>query len=417
MSINYSSEDYYGDLKNRGLYKRTYDSDSGLITYTGYLLKLKQNIASEVLDLLSGPDTVRISSSMITPHSVLKTSGHIDNFTEEYRVCTGCRSRWNSKEERCPSCDSVLKREDSPSNEMFELSGRDLFLRPQTCVPLFTNYSYFAYHNKRNEALGLLQRGYSFRNELSSNKKLLRLKEFEQIELELCIRPGRREDKRPVLSEEPFELSILDGGRMGGVILSDLSKKTEFSSDLIPPYFEYYMSRICGWLTKQGLRWYLIHIPKKELPHYGTCAFDLMVDTGEAVHQISTVCDRGRYDLLAHSAISPEEQTSVLEFSLGLDRIVYSIMKRILQKKFDLLSRLNPYAVVVVDTRNTLAPVKRALLITIPFVEVIQSRNQIKRINRDLIGTEIEISDEGHITYDMTRVHTTQMSLILRILE
>jgi glycyl-tRNA synthetase (class II) len=210
-------------------------------------------------------------------------------------------------------------------------------------------------------------------------------------------------------------VSLVKTGLHSTVSVLDLSKETNFSSSILPVYFSEVMGRLCRWLELSNLKFHILKIPEGELPHYGTCAFDVMVDTGETVHQISTVCDRGDFDLLAHSAVAADSGISVLEFSLGLDRILYCIMKKILEGDYNLNNRVNPYSIVVYDLFGVVNKTVKTFISSLPYTTVCHSRSEIKKANRDLIGTIVTVNADGTLLVDVKK-RTPELLLLLRLI-
>ena len=64
-----------------------------------------------------------------------------------------------------------------------------MYLRPETAQGIFINNEY-PDHQQAKTSFGVAQIGKSFRNEVS-RKFYFRTREFEQMEMEYFVRPGR----------------------------------------------------------------------------------------------------------------------------------------------------------------------------------------------------------------------------------
>jgi glycyl-tRNA synthetase len=66
-----------------------------------------------------------------------------------------------------------------------------VYLRPETCQPIFTNFSNVLRTCRPKLPFSLCQIGKSFRNEITPGNFIFRTREFEQMEIEYFTYPER----------------------------------------------------------------------------------------------------------------------------------------------------------------------------------------------------------------------------------
>ena len=97
---------------------------------------------------------------------------------------------------KCPECGGELGPVDE-FNLMFKTyigpgSARIGYMRPETAQGIFVNYTNLYRYNIERLPLGVLQTGRSYRNEIAPRQGMIRMREFNQMEVELFVDP---EDK------------------------------------------------------------------------------------------------------------------------------------------------------------------------------------------------------------------------------
>jgi glycyl-tRNA synthetase len=94
--------------------------------------------------------------------------------------------------ERCPSCSKEINNESQKLNlllatDLQVIEKREenkVYLRPETCQGIFTNFPTIQRSTHRKLPFGIGQIGKSFRNEITLHHGIFRTREFEQMELE-----------------------------------------------------------------------------------------------------------------------------------------------------------------------------------------------------------------------------------------
>ena len=262
---------------------------------------------------------VEISTPTITLFEVLKSSGHVDEFTDLTVDCKKCKLSYkvediieneNNIEKaieknkiKCPNCGENLK-DAYPVNLMFSTkigigSSRNAFLRPETAQGIFTDFHLLYRYCREKLPFGVIQVGRGFRNEVSPRQGIIRLREFSMAEAEIFFDP---EDKTHPNFESVKEkkLFLFDNKKEQKLTLEKaISTKTINNQALA-----YYMYLTQDFLMKAGVD------PKKfrfrkhsdnELAHYASECWDAELFS-ERFGWIECVgiADRSAYDLKSH---------------------------------------------------------------------------------------------------------------------
>src|SRR5205823_4579624 len=96
-----------------------------------------------------------------------------------------------SVKEKCPNCQAKNFTTPRQFNlllttnlEIIENKENLVYLRPETCQGIFTNFSAIQRSAHKKLPFGIGQIGKSFRNEITLRHGIFRTREFEQMELE-----------------------------------------------------------------------------------------------------------------------------------------------------------------------------------------------------------------------------------------
>ena len=77
------------------------------------------------------------------------------------------------------------------------------YLRPETAQGIFLNFANVLNSSRKKPPFGIAQIGKSFRNEITPGNFIFRTREFEQMEMEFFVKPGRGRAVAPVLDRRP----------------------------------------------------------------------------------------------------------------------------------------------------------------------------------------------------------------------
>ena len=218
-------------------------------------------------------DIEGLDSSILTHPNVLKFSGHEDTFTDPLIDCKSCKSRWTADEiidNKCPKCGSKSLTEPRPFNLMFKTSLgpiEDLenyaYLRPETAQNIFTNFKNILDTTSHELPFGIAQIGKAFRNEITPRNFIFRVREFEQMELEFFVEPGKDEE-----------------------------------------WHKYWVEKRINWWVEQGIKkenLKLLDVEKNDLSHYSKSTFDIMYKFPHGEEELEGIANRTDFDLGSHS--------------------------------------------------------------------------------------------------------------------
>lgn len=293
----------------------------------------------------SRSDVVGVDTAIITHSNVWQSSGHLKNFHDPLVDCRECRGRFRQDHiegDRCPECGGELT---EPRNFglMFktfmgplEDEGSMVYLRPETCQPIFAQFQNIVTSTRRSLPFGIAQTGKAFRNEITVRNFIFRSREFEQMEMEFFCHPDQWEK-----------------------------------------WYEYWVEKRFSWYTdtlgvkKENLR--LRKHTEKELAHYATGCTDIEYrypfSGEEGFGELEGIASRTDYDLKAQMAGSGKDLTIldketgkkitpyVVETSGGVGRTFLMVMLDAYREE-----EIDGSTRVVLGLHRKLAPVKAAVL-------------------------------------------------------
>ena len=173
---------------------------------------LKNNVKDEWWRamLQERDDIVALDSAILQHPRVWEASGHLAGFTDPLVDCrdlqaalprrpprpsSQCPREAVQAPGRGPSCDLTEARD---FNLMFETTvgpvkeaGSTAYLRPETAQGIFINFKNVLQFARKKPPFGIAQIGKSFRNEITPGNFIFRTREFEQMEMEFFVPPGR----------------------------------------------------------------------------------------------------------------------------------------------------------------------------------------------------------------------------------
>ncbi|MEQ1878999.1 MAG: glycine--tRNA ligase, partial [Bdellovibrionia bacterium] len=258
-------------------------------------------------------DIVGLDASILMAPQVWKASGHVDNFSDPLVDCKKCKSRFRQDQlkegsKNCPTCGTKDSLGDARNfNLMFktfmgpvEESASVVYLRPETAQGIYVNFENVQVSMRRKIPFGIAQIGKAFRNEITPGNFIFRTREFEQMEMQMFVKPGADE-------------KVMD----------------EWKQIRMDFYLKY-------GIRKENLQFHT-HGPK-ELAHYAKSAFDIQYKFPIGWQEIEGIHNRTDFDLKNHQGLSGknleyfEEATKekyipyIIETSAGCDRNVLTFL-------------------------------------------------------------------------------------------
>ena len=173
-----------------------------------------------------------------------------------------------------------------------------IYLRPETAQGIFVNYLNVQKTGRMKLPFGIAQIGKAFRNEIVARQFIFRMREFEQMEMQFFVQPGKEME-----------------------------------------WFEHWREQRINWHKALGLgdelyRWHA----HDKLAHYANAAYDIEFDFPFGFKELEGIHSRTDFDLKQHQEFSgkkiqyfdPEKGENyvpyVVETSVGLDRTFLSIL-------------------------------------------------------------------------------------------
>ena len=254
----YQSAEIYGGLQ-------------GVYDYGPLGVELKNNLKDAWWkSMIYENDNIEgIDAAILTNPLVLKYSGHEDTFSDPMVDCKSCNLRF-----RVDQVPDSCKKEDLTEPRQFNLMFKTnvgpiedgssfAYLRPETAQQIFSNFKNVIDSTSSSLPFGIAQIGKAFRNEITPRNFIFRVREFEQMELEYFVSPGKDEEAHNLWVQNRLE-----------------------------------------WWNKQGVPTESIEIydvPKEELAHYSKKTVDIMYKFPHGVEELEGIANRTDFDLGSHS--------------------------------------------------------------------------------------------------------------------
>ncbi|MDR1670872.1 MAG: glycine--tRNA ligase [Spiroplasmataceae bacterium] len=317
--------------------------------------------------ITSSPYNVGCDSLIITHPQVLEASGHRKNFCDWLIECRQCHKRYRldnlisadefslflemtdksgySLKANCSNCN----KNDFHSPRQFNLllstdleitDGKEsiVYLRPETCQGIFTNFATIQQSTHRQLPFGIGQIGKSFRNEITLHHGIFRTREFEQMELEFFCQTEDSEKWWIYWTEKSWN----------------------------------FLNKV---VTNNQLKIKQVDLKSEELPHYAKKTQDLYFNYRFGWGELCSNSHRGNYDLTQHSNHSKKNLSingiipEVIEVSFGVERLMLAILedayqeetkihddgsKKIARSFLKLPALLSPYFIAIVPLSDQL---------------------------------------------------------------
>ncbi len=211
--------------------------------------------------------------------------------------------------------------------------ANEVYLRPETAQGIFVNFLNVQKTGRMKIPFGIAQTGKAFRNEIIARQFIMRMREFEQMEMQFFVKPG-----------------------------SELE------------WFEIWKEKRLKWHMALGFgkENYRFHIHEK-LAHYANAAVDIEFKFPFGFKEVEGIHSRTDFDLKQHQEFSgkklqyfdPETNSSyipyVIETSIGLDRLfLLTIISA--YKEETIASGDKTETRTVLSLPPQLAPIKAAIL-------------------------------------------------------
>lgn len=314
-----------------------YGGVAGFFDYGPLGCTLRNNILNFWRDVFTRESNIfEVETSIILPEIVLKASGHVDKFCDTLI--------FDAVNGECLRADHYLKdKVDEETRERLEVmslneineaiekfnvkspAGNALgnathfnlmfstfigpksqslgYLRPETAQGQFLNFKNIYDLNCGKMPFGTFSIGKVFRNEISPRGGLLRVREFEQAEIEFYVHPDEK-THRKYESVKDLQLTLHFGPEVQKtriMRLDEAIKQKIVKTECVG----YFMGLTHKFLTALGFKDFRFRQHKKdEMAHYACDCWDAEIMTTFGFIECVGIADRSAYDLSMHAKFS-----------------------------------------------------------------------------------------------------------------
>jgi len=330
--------------KRRGFVYQSSEIYGGLASTWDYGplgVELKRNVKDHWWNTMvwERDDMVGLDASILMHPDTWRASGHLESFTDPLVECSDCNRRYREdhiETKVCPECSGALT-EPRLFHLMFktfmgpvEGDASTVYLRPETAQGIFLNFLNVINSTRVKVPFGIAQIGKAFRNEIIARQFVFRMREFEQMEMQFFVEPGK-------------EMNFYDDWK-------DKRMKWHKSLDL-------------------GDHLYRFH-NHENLAHYANAACDIEFLFPMGFKELEGIHSRTDFDLKSHQKLSGkkinyyDQKTKssfipyVIETSVGLDRLFLSVLSASYQNQ----KLKNGTERIFLKIPFEIAPIKAAIL-------------------------------------------------------
>ncbi len=380
MKIEDNIETFNSLLKRRafiwGPSPEIYGGLAGFYSYGPAGMAIKSNMLSLFRRELRAFGFGEVECPTIMPEIVWKASGHLDRFIDPVLKCEKCNIMiradkflqenlpdlmidglsFDQMEKLikknnlvCPKCETPYSKIEEYNLMLKTQVGNNVtaYLRPETATTTYLLFNRLNQDARRQYPIKIYQYGKAYRNEISPRQQVLRMRAFDQFELQLFI--GKEQEmefedyeevklnKLPLLDWKLQEKNI-DKPKITSLenaINTGILKKPAYAYCL---YIGYHLTKILGF-PDEVIRFRQHSL--NERAHYADDAWDLEIKTKQFDWvEICGVHDRTDYDLKQHGEFSKQnfkismgsdpklrEIPQILEIAFGPDRIIYTLLE------------------------------------------------------------------------------------------
>jgi len=337
----------------------------------GKLLKRKIEDSWRNFFIKGEENIFEVETPIVMHEKIWEASGHLRDFIDPLTQCESCRSFYRADdlvmeqtgsfveglraEEltriihenglKCPKCNGELT-----DVRIFNLmlgtnvgpaSGSIAYLRPETAQGIFVNFRNILTATRAKLPFGVAQIGKSYRNEISPRQWITRLREFNQMEIEMFFNPQKMNDVQGFDKVENAKIKILTHEQQKkGQEPLQVTAKEAAEGQIVPNRFvAYFLAKEFLWYQGLGIPASSIrfrHMLPEETPHYSKGNFDMEIKFDYGWKEVVGNAYRTNYDLSTHSKHSGEDFSvlddgekvvpHVVEPSFGVDRTIYAVL-------------------------------------------------------------------------------------------
>ena len=433
-----------------------YGGLSGFYDYAhlGTLLKNRWENAWRKFFLGLDDNFFEIQPTEIMHEKVWQASGHVESFVDPVVKCKKCghieRADKLLEEElhetfegislknladlikkhnlKCPKCKGPFE-EVGVLNLMFPLTvGNDVkaYLRGETAQAAYVNFKREFECLRKKLPLGLAIIGKAYRNEISPRQLLIRMREFNQAELQIFFNPDKIEEHPRFSEVKNYKLFVMPVKNRPENVRE---VKCEEMTKHLPQFYVYHMAKVQQFfldVLKVPTEFFRFkELSDEEKAFYNKYHWDIEIKVGDlGFIEVGGVHYRSDRDLGSHQRVSKQDMSvfvdekkfvpHVLELSFGIDRNIYAILELAYREDgeraiFAFPRKLSPFDCAVFplvskDGLDERANEVREFLKDAGFAVFYDDSGSIGRRYRrmDEIGTPVSITIDHKILEDKT---------------
>ncbi len=355
-----------------------YGGTSGFYDYGPIGKLIKNNIENLIRNhYIINENCYEIECPTLSPEDIWIASGHIQNFADLTTECTKCGEPYRAdhlieadlkiccdgmsltqiqalideNDLRCPKCKGKLDKL-YDYNLMFKTyvgSGKykiEAFMRPETAQGTYIAFRRLWEIGRRKLPLGVFQIGHSFRNEISPRQGMIRLREFNQCEVQVFVDPENKTNENFEKNENKIsgikaKILVKDDSEVV-MTLGEAHKKGIIKIQLIA----YYLGISLKLFYEMGMdpgKLRLRQHKDDERAFYSSDTWDVeFISDAFGRIEILGISDRTDYDLTQHQHLSKQDMSvniegkkfipHVIEIAYGIDRPFYCVLESALRE-------------------------------------------------------------------------------------
>lgn len=301
---------------------------------------------------------LEVECSILTPHIVLKTSGHVDRFVDSMCFDVVTRQPYRADHLLKDGLEALLGHADTPHAAKAQIksdldvvdsfsceqlgerlafynikatqTGNDItapapfnlmfpttigpegtakaFLRPETAQGIFVNFQRLLEYNNGRMPFAAAQIGNSYRNEIAPRNSLLRVREFCQAEIEHFVNIADKRHARFGEIAGIIARLFPSDNQLGDRIVQHVSFGDAVARGMIAnETLAYFLARTQLFFHKIGIKpdqlRFRQHLPT-EMAHYASDCWDAEINTSYGWVEVAGHADRSCYDLESHARVS-----------------------------------------------------------------------------------------------------------------
>jgi glycyl-tRNA synthetase len=353
-----------------------YGGVGGFIDYGPVGSRIKQNIE----DLLRRHYVVadgcfEVQCPTVSPEEVWIASGHVKSFADLMVECQKCKEGYRAdkllaevgveaegkkadevaammaeKGIKCPECGGPLSHPFA-YNLMFGTAvgtgskRKTAYMRPETAQTTYLAFRRLWEFARRKLPFGVIQIGHSFRNEISPRQGMIRLREFNQAEIQYFMDP---QDKPAPRFAEVASRAVKITDKNGKIWETTISEA--HNGGIIPlKFIAYQLGKAMAVFEDMGIdgsRLTLRQHREDERAFYSSDTWDVeyVSDVFGRIELVG-IADRSDYDLTQHMKQSREDMQvnvegrkfvpHVVEVAYGVDRPIYCVLESCYREEGD----------------------------------------------------------------------------------